>query len=70
MEQQMMMERFAVWYLQRRGRVVMPRVWIGLAISGDAIAQEIEPYTWQVILPPVPPLLMAFNGSMVQKLWK
>jgi hypothetical protein len=45
----MMLERLAEWYLNRRGRVVLPRIFVGL-VFGNAVATETEPGVWHVVL--------------------
>jgi hypothetical protein len=60
-----MFERIAEWYLKRRGRVVLPRFWIGIAVSGNAVAVETSPGQWQVSLP-CRGFTYALNGSIVE----
>ncbi len=62
-------EKAAVWYLSRKGRVVLPRIWIGMALgfgaafSHEPVEQD-KPSVWTVSLPPGG-RLYALNHSMI-----
>jgi hypothetical protein len=62
-----MIERLAVWYLARRGRVVLPFPFIGMAM-GFGIAIKIgddDAYTtWNVSIPKIG-RIVALNNSVV-----
>ncbi len=49
-----MIERLAAWYLKRRGRCVLPRAFVGLAVGyGQAvlIAGDCDNSIWRVTVP-------------------
>lgn len=53
-----MLERVAEWYLERRGRMVLPRVWNGIVLAGPQSVAVLEQQhgdigdIWRVALPP------------------
>jgi hypothetical protein len=60
-------ENLAIWYLKRRGRFVLPRIFLGL-VFGNAIATETEPGTWTVLLDPrAPNQLITMTNSIITR---
>lgn len=64
-----MMEQLAVWYLARRGRVVLPRFFIGFAVGfATAVKQkgaDTNTYdVWQIDVPKHCDII-ALNNSLV-----
>jgi hypothetical protein len=69
-----LIERLAEWYLRRRGRVVLPRLFVGLVVGGNATAWRRKPYfkdvsEWNVTIPECGDVI-ALNGSTVTYWWQ
>ncbi len=61
-----MIERLAIWYLNRRGIVVLPRFFVGIAIGyGTAfLTRHVGHDLWEVTLPRRSPYV-AINNTVV-----
>jgi len=63
-----MFEQLAEWYLQRRGRTVLPRIFIGI-VFGGCVAQRVESdgrYDhWTVIVPSCGQLVTMTSSQVI-----
>jgi hypothetical protein len=59
-----MIKQLALWYLKRCGLYVLPRVFVGMVIGGNAVAVEQEDGVFNVTLPSRRPVI-ALTGSQV-----
>jgi hypothetical protein len=62
-----MIERLAEWYLKRRGRAVLPRCFVGLAVGAGLAVRKRESSgfsQWEVEIPSSGKL-WALNNSMI-----
>jgi hypothetical protein len=62
-----MLERLAEWYLTRRGRVVLPRAFVGFAVGNCVVTKTGSDGiydVWQMLSPKGFPYI-ALNRSMV-----
>lgn len=62
------LERLAAWYLRRRGRVVLPVPFVGMAIGGNALAlRHRDGFTYTVMLQPGAPVVVMSGSSVIDR---
>lgn len=59
-----LVERLCEAFLQRRGRMVLPRLFIGLAV-GYGTARQRKDGIWEVYVPTPPGRLIALNNAIM-----